>query len=382
MSYDLRATSYNKRLNVLYLIWSLGLGGAERVIINLVKGLDKDKFKPVICCLNAAGQFAFELENQGIKVIALNKKGKFDISVIGKLIAVIKENNIDIVHTHLWGANFWGRIAAKKAGVKVIIATEHNEDVWKPELFFILDRWLARSTDKIIAVSNKVKEFYVGKGIPEEKIEVIYNGVDIEMSQVSGRRSHIREEFGIKEDETVLAIIGRLVPQKGHRYLFEALGSLNGQYKVKLLVVGDGPLLESLKSQVASLRLQDKVIFAGLRKDVPNILKNIDMLVMPSLREGLPMVALEAMATGVPIVATQVGGTPEVIIEGECGLLVKSKNHHALRSAIERIISDTVLKNCIIDNAKKRIREEFKVEKMLSKTQDVYEKLYAAKNEK
>lgn len=166
------------KLKVLYIIWSLGLGGAERVVINLAKGLDKTKFNPLICCLNDKGIFAQELEKEGIKVLELKKTWKFDFTVIKKLTAIIKENRIDIVHTHLWGANFWGRIAAQKAGVPVIVATEHNSDTWKTHLHFMLDRFLARKTDKIIAVSNSVKEFYVSKGIRAEKIEIIYNGIE------------------------------------------------------------------------------------------------------------------------------------------------------------------------------------------------------------
>ncbi|MDP2923095.1 MAG: glycosyltransferase [Candidatus Omnitrophota bacterium] len=375
---------FNKKsrapLNVLFVVPYLLTGGAERVVINLAKGLDRRKFNPIVCCLTTRGELAEELENNGIRVIVLGKKGKFDISVIRKLAAVIRENDIDIINTHLWGANFWGRIAAKKAGVKVIIATEHNEDVWKSGLFLMLDRWLVRSTDKIIAVSNKVKEFYVGKGIPEEKIEVIYNGV--ESKSLAGYESlagSIREEFGIKKDEIVLAIIGRLVPQKGHRYLFEAVSALDGQYKVKVIVVGDGPLLRSLRSQVARLKLQEKVIFTGLRKDVKEILGITDILVMPSLREGLPMVALEAMAAGVPIIAAKVGGIPEIITDCQNGLLVDSENSKEISQAIRRLVQDRALLQKLGKNARHTFENGFTNEIMLEKTEQLYQRLYKAK---
>lgn len=375
------------QINVLYIIWSLGLGGAERVVINLAKGLDKTKFNPMVCCLNDKGEFAVELEERGIPVIALNKRLGIDIAVIGKLISVIKERNIQIVHTHLWGANFWGRIAAKMAGVPVIIATEHNVDTWKSWFNFALDRWLSRSTDKIIAVSNKVKEFYQSKGINPKKIAVIYNGVDIakgeeRRAKIDSRSSILdyRKEFNIKNDETMLAIIGRLVEQKGHRYLFEALNMLNGKYKVRLLVVGNGPLLQELQQRAMSYDLSAKIIFTGLRKDVPDLLKITDILVLPSLREGLPMVALEAMAVGKPIIATNVGGTPEVVLDGQTGILVPPGNPTALADAIDRLIENRNLTKKLGENGSSRVKELFSVEKMTRETEQVYHQLLKEKN--
>lgn len=371
----------NKPINILYIIWSLGLGGAERVVINLAKGLDRNKFNPIVCCLNDKGIFARELENADIKVIALNKRKKIEPSIIKRIMQVIIENNIQIVHTHMWGANFWGRIAAKFSGVPVVIATEHNADIWKNAFFLTLDKWLSRWTDKIIAVSENVKEFYVHKGIASEKIEVIYNGVEITGAPVLQCSSvPVRKEFGIREDETVLAVIGRLVEQKGHKYLFEAISSLDGQYKVRVLVVGEGPLMKSLRSQVVGLRLADKVIFTGLRQDVPNLLKAIDILVMPSLREGLPMIALEAMASGVPVVATKVGGNPEIIIDGLTGILVEPKDHIALKEAISRLINDKAFAQGLISNSKKKVEKEFSIANMVNKTQGLYRELYKIKD--
>lgn len=363
-----------KPIKILYVIWSLGLGGAERVVISLAKGLDKTKFQPTVCCLNGKGAFAHELEELGIKVIALNKKAGIDISVASKIIKVIKNNKIDIVHTHLWGANFWGRIAAKLAGVKGIIVTEHNTDVWKSRLYFMFDKLLSRWTDRIIVVSNSVKDFYVSKGIDEKKIEVIYNGVEIEKLQgCKETRTLIKKEFGIKDDEKVLAIIGRLVPQKGHKYLFEALSQLNGSYKIKLLVVGAGPIEKDLRSTVCGLQLQGKVIFTGLREDVKDILSITNVLVMPSTREGLPMVALEAMAQGVPVIATKVGGVPDLVSDNETGILVESNNHFALKEALSKIIEDEGLTQRLGENAKKSVQEKFSIEGMLNKTQTLYE---------
>ena len=367
-------------LNVLYIIWSLGLGGAEQVVINLARGLDKSKFKPMVCCLNDKGVFADELEKEGIKVIALNKGGKYDITVIGKLISVMRANKISIVNTHLWGANLWGRIAAKIAHIPVVIATEHNTDIWKSNFYFVLDKALSYCCDKIIAVSGSVKEFYQSKGINPGKIEVIYNGIKAHGSpRHHVTTSHTRENFGIKNDETVLAIIGRLVPQKGHKYLFEALGLLNGYCKTKLLVIGDGPLKEELRSIASSLQLKDKIIFTGLRRDVLDLLKIVDIVVMPSLREGLPIIALEAMASKLPVIATKVGGNPEVITDNQTGILVPAENTIALLRAIEKLTKDKALREQLGENGYTRLKKHFSIEKMVSATEELYLKIYRHK---
>lgn len=367
----------SKRINVLYIIWSLGLGGAERAVIDLVKGLDKQKFNPMVCCLNDKGVFAAELEKEDIKVIALGKKPGLEIGVVKKIMSVIKENNISIVHTHMWGANFWGRIAARIAKVPVIIATEQNVDIWKRPHHLFLDRYLGFYTDRIIAVSNSVKEFYIkNAGLKPDKISVIYNSVNLKKYKPNKEN---KINFDTGNGEVILGVIGRLVPQKGHRYFLLALKELLNHYKIKGLIIGSGPLEKELKEFSQSLGLNGSVIFTGLRKDIPELFKSIDILVLPSLREGLPLVALEAMASGTPIVATKVGGTPEVVIDRETGILVAPKSHIALREGIVRLIKDRNLSQHIIDSAKKLVEDKFSVIKIVNKTQCLYEELYQQK---
>lgn len=331
--------NYSPKVNVLHIIWSLEKGGAERFLVSLVKNFDREKFNSIVCCLNWKGEWAKELEDKGIEVIALNKKGKFDFGVISRIIKIIKQNKIAIVNTHLWTADTLGRIAAMLAGVPVIISTVQNVDIWKRPWHRFIDRLLSYKTTKFIAVSQAVKEFLIKtERIPEKKVVVIYNAIEIPTSPSHNvTKSPVRKEFGIKDDEMVLSVVGRLVEQKGHKYLFEALSMLNGKYNIKLLVVGEGPLLQSLKSQVTSHKLDDKVIFTGQRKDVAQILDASDCLVLPSLYEGLPVCVLEAMAVGKPVIATKVGGTPELIKDGETGLLVEPKNSEALLRAIEKL---------------------------------------------
>lgn len=376
----------NNRINILYLIWSLGLGGAERVVISLAKNLDKEKFNPIICCLNDKGVFADELEKEGIKVIALHKNGKFDITIIKKIIGVIKQYDINIIHTHLWGANLWGRIAAKLSGVKTVI-TEHNIDEWKTPLHFLIDRWLFSKTDCFIAVSETVKEFYARKiGISKEKMKVVYNGIGIN-SQLAlptsrqaiskSQKTTLREEFGIKDNEKVIALIGRLVPQKGHDFFLRAISGMN--LDAKVLIVGDGPLKQSLKLKVKSENIEDKIIFTGFRKDVQEILKITDVLVLPSSREGLPMIILEAMGAGAVVVATRVGGTPELVEDGVNGFLVEYGDVAGLSKKIDDALKPeaALYVDKIRMNARKTIEERFSLKKMTKEHERLYSELSA-----
>lgn len=379
-----RIVSRTGRLNILYLIPSLEVGGAEQVVINLAKRLDRNRFKPIVCCLDKKGGLAYKLEDEGVEVITLDKKGAFDIGIISKIVKVMKKYKIDIIHTHLWGANFWGRLAARIANVKVIIATEHNVDTWKNWFYFMCDKWLSRKTGKIIAVSNSVKEFYVSKGISQQRIEVVYNGIEIEKSQshaLSGTskvtRPQMKQEFGIENGEIVLAIIGRLVPQKGHQYFIQALKDISAKHKVKGLIIGSGPEEEKLKKYSRDLGLDGGLVFTGLRKNIPELLGIIDVLVMPSLREGLPITLLEAMSSGVPVVATKVGGVPEVVIDGQTGILVEPNNHNELKQAIIGVIENPDLKNTIGINARKHVEDKFSIKNMINKTQNLYENLYS-----
>ncbi|MFH0896368.1 MAG: glycosyltransferase [Bacteroidota bacterium] len=401
-------------INILYVIWSLGLGGAEQVVINLAKGLDKTKFQPFVCCLNDEGQFADVLKKEGIQVFALTKARGLDFSVIPKLVKIIKENNIQIVHTHLWGANFWGRMAAKSASVPVVI-TEHNVDEWKSPLHFLIDRFLFKKTDCFIAVSAAVRSFYSAKlRVPAEKIKVVYNGIQANESQGHKvTKSQVKASLGIKDDEKVIAIIGRLVSQKGHEFFLKAFARLVSSRlsledasrepfrqglasKVKALIVGDGPLKNSLQSTVHSQQLEEKVKFLGLRKDVPEILSITDILVLSSTREGLPMILLEAMAAGVIVVATRVGGTPEVVEDGVNGYLVESGDVEGLRRKIEYVLkadddSRSNLDNVenspfrqgstslgideIRNNARKTVEEKFSLGKMVGEHEEIYLKI-------
>jgi glycosyltransferase involved in cell wall biosynthesis len=360
-------------INILYVIWSLGLGGAEQVVISLAKGLDRSKFRPVICCLNDEGIFAGELKKDGIEVFAIKKAKGLDFSVVPKLVKIIRENNIRIVHAHLWGANFWGRFAAKAAKVPVVV-TEHNVDVWKSPFHFWIDRYLFKGTSCFIAVSETVRGFYAEKlGVAKEKIRVVYNGIST-VGELRVASCELKKEFGIREGEKVVSVIGRLVAQKGVGFFLETFSKMAVD-KVKVLIVGEGPEKKVLELRVSSCELKNKVVFTGFRRDVKDILGITDILVLPSTREGLPMILLEAMAAGAIVVATRVGGTPELVTDGVNGFLVASGDGDGLRKKLEFVLSASATNDEIRRAAKKTVEEKFSLQRMVMEYEAIYGKV-------
>lgn len=367
------------RTNILYIIWSLGLGGAEQVVINLAKGLDKNRFRVFICCLNDEGPFADELKKAGIRIFALNKRPGLDFSIIGKIKKIIRENYIKVVHTHLWGANLWGRLAAIAAGRPVVI-TEHNVDVWKKAHHRLMDRCLSPFTAKVCVVSERVRLFYKEKvGIPEKKLEVVYNGINpAPVRAPESRVAEAKQELGIAENIPVLANIGRLVPAKANHIFTEAVETLVKRgHRFYAMIIGDGPLMEELIDHNREMVDKGILKFTGLRKDVPVLLDFTDVSVLSSTREGFSIVVLECMAKGIPFVATDVGGNSEQIIDGKTGFLVPRGDARALADAIEKLLKDSGLRRRMGEEAKRIVAEKFALGKMVKRHEEIYEKVIA-----
>lgn len=370
------------KINILYIIWSLDVGGAERIVVSLAKYINKDKYNPIVCCLNYKGKLAEELEGIGIKVIALDKKPNIDLSIIPKLIRVIKEHRIHIVHTHLWTADFWGRIAAKIAGVPVVISTIHSVDFWKPKIFMFADKILSIFTDNIIAISQEVKKFYVEKvKISARKMITIYNGIDLEKFHSVTTDKNVRlRELGIIANGRVIGIIGRLVELKGHKVFLDMMNILKRRYPdIKGIIIGDGLLREELVSRIKELKLEKNVILTGLRSDIPEMLNIIDVLVSCSDYEGLPMVVLEAMGMGKPVVATAVGGNYEVVDDGKTGFLVTSRDASAMAEKVVLLLEDNARLISMAEAAREKVKNLFSLEKMIKETEEIYFKTLTKK---
>jgi len=373
-----RSVTPGQPVRVAQVIWSLGLGGAEQVVIRLAAGLDRTRFEPIVCCLDELGPFAQAAQQAGVEVVALGKRGPLDVRVLSRLGRLLRRRQVQVVHTHLWGADFWGRLAARAVGTGTIVSTAHNVDTWKRGYHLAIDRCLARWTTRLVAVSNQVREFYEVHGVGPGRWQVIYNGVEEAPSRPRGRVAAFRD-LGIRPEDAVVALVGRLVPAKAPGVFLEAVAeAARALPSLRALVVGDGPLRAELEEKVRRLGLAGRVVLAGLRQDVPGLLAGVDVLAFSSEREGLSMAMLEAMAAGVPVVATRVGGTPELIESGVTGILVPPADPRALADGLLAVLRSPGLAEDIRRAARERVRARFSLRSMIEAYQELYSQMGGA----
>lgn len=329
------------KIKVLFIIWSLEKGGAERFLVSLVKSMDRTRIEPVVCCLNWKGMWATELEERGIQVIELNKRHKFDIKAFIDLFRLMRKERFLIVNTYLWTADVIGRLAAFLAGTPIVITTAQNVDQWKGWWHRLVDRLLSLRTKMLIAVSGAVKDYYHQKvGIPLSKIMVIPNAIEWERFTGPVNTIYLYDELGLTAKDFILVCIGRLTRQKGQRYLLGSISRLCRKYpQLKVLFVGYGEEENNLLELAQKLGIDDIVRFLGYRQDIAQILHLSNALVLPSLYEGLPLCVLEAMAAAKPVVATRVGGVEELVKNGQTGFIVAPENIEALAGAINNLIN-------------------------------------------
>ncbi|MFH1752816.1 MAG: glycosyltransferase, partial [Candidatus Omnitrophota bacterium] len=325
---------------------------------------------------------ADEIIELGIPVFDLHKSGKIDLSVISKISDIIKSCRIDLVHTHMFTANLWGRLASMLSGRKPVVITEHNMDIWKRFPESVIDKTLLPSTKKILYVSNGVRSFYETKmKMPVSKGVVCHNGLDIERLASNKSRQEAREALGMDGASIVVGAVGRLVPQKRFDLFLEALSRASFERKgLVAIIVGDGPERENLVSQRNKLGLSGSVKFLGLINDMGDIYKTMDLLAVSSDREGLSISMLEAMSLGVPIVATDVGGNSECVIDGVTGMIVPPNDSHRLGQAIVQMAGDVQKLKEMGDAAERLFQERFTVDKMVRRHEEIYLEIASSAN--
>ncbi len=363
------------KIKLLHLISRIDIGGAERQLLNLVTGLDKEKYDICVGYFEGNGELKKEFQESGIETKKFRFSGFWDIRIWWRLYQDMKANRYDIVHTHGFKADLWGAIAGRLSGVPTIISTIHNQEQYlKNPIIGLLEKWIiAPIDDTIIVVSEGVKRFLIKtSGVSEEKIRKIYYGINPEDTKVD-KGKDIREELGINNDAPLIGCIGRLVEQKGHKYLIRAAGKVIEEFpEAKFLVAGKGKLEKNLKKLARKINLNSNIIFTGFRTDIYSIIDQLDLIVMPSLWEGFGLIFLEAMALGKPIIATDVGGIPEVVKDKETGILISARDPEALAEAIIHLLKNDSLAARMGERGKLTIRERFPLSKMVKDTDLIY----------
>jgi glycosyltransferase involved in cell wall biosynthesis len=370
--------SPGRRPKVLFCIWALEAGGAERFLVELAKRVPRDRFDAKVVCLARKGPWAREAESAGIEVLSLDKKTGFDLGIVGRLRRLFRAERPDIVNTHLWTADVWARLAAILEKVPRIVVTEQNVDVWKKAHHRLIDRLLFRRTDKVVCVSDQVKAFYRDHlGVPEAKLEVIPNAISVTPPAPPEGSRPLRDEIGASAEDFVLLCAARLHPQKAHVVLFEAARRLlaEGAPPFRVALAGEGSLRPELEQRARALGLGDRVHFLGFRNDVRALLPQADAFVLPSLYEGLPLSALEAMAAGLPVVVTRVGGNPGIVDDGVNGLMVEPGDPKALAAALGRVLRDRALGRALGEEGRRRVAERHDIERVAARTYSLFDEL-------
>jgi len=367
------------------------VGGGERSIYLLITHLNRDLFEPLVFYAKR-NEIIDKLEDEGVNVyrislsekiinvyrdeVKLNPLFVFSyacrmLAGVAALVKALRENEVSILHPHDNLSKLIGGLAASIAGVKTVA---HCRDLLGSGLVEkTLGLYQLLFMSRIIAVSNANRDrLAIGKKVPR-KVRTIYNGINIAMPSTHSGSSILRER-GIKKGTVVLAIIGLFDACKGHIYLFQAIHRLiaGEERNIVCLVVGDGREEVSLRKFVEERLLHEHIQFLGYRNDVEKILKEIDMLIIPSLQESFPRVALEAMAMGVPVVASGVGGLPELVDDGRTGIVVPPGDVSALTVAIARLIDNHDLRVNMGKAGRQRVVERFSIERNARETEGIY----------
>jgi glycosyltransferase involved in cell wall biosynthesis len=367
------------RIRVVYLAHTFKVGGAEEMVLNLVRHLPLERFEPYVCCIQEPGPIGEEIARTGTPVAALGlTPGVRHPFAVAGIRRYLQEAKPAIVHTFLLTASLYGRLAAILARVRVVVGTEVNIYEKKRRAHIWAERLLMSGTDCVIASAASVKTFYERQVHADpSKVTVIYNAVDFNQLRITVSRSELRRTLDIPGDAIVAGTIARLTEQKGHQYLIRALSETPGLEKLHLLLIGDGELRGDLERAVGERGLRERVHFLGARRDLGNLLGAIDLFVLPSLWEGLPLSLVLAMGAGLPVVSTTVAGVPEVVIDGETGLLVPPGDAASLGAAVLRLVTDRAEAEQIGRTGRMSVLPRFGIETYVNSIVGLYDRLLA-----
>ncbi len=367
-----------KRIAVLQLIAPTHFGGAERVVLDLAEAINDLKFKVVIgAFVNfhfRKNQFIERLKEKAISHEVFWLKRTIDFENIFKLIKFISREKINIIHTHGYRSDIIGLIAAK-ANRLPIVSTLHGWVNIDPRLRFYghCDRFALRFFDRILPVSDQIKDDLAALRFKPHKISRLHNSVDIHLDHKlkKGGATHFKSS-----DDFLIGIIGRLSPEKNVAGFLEAARLLLPKFrKVKFLIVGDGPERQNLEKTAASQNLTGRIQFCGFVNDMEPIYQSLDLLVISSKTEGIPLVVLEAMKHAIPVVSTRVGGIPEIIEDGIDGMIVEPNDPRAIAAAIEILLKDTDRYREISRNAQAKIASAFNRSNWIGNIEHIYHEL-------
>ena len=368
------------RPTVCHVIHALGVGGAEVLVDVMVRRMS-ESFRGVVAVLDEIGPIGDQLRADGFTVEHLHRQPGIDRGCARRLNEFAAREGAAILHAHQYTPFFQSMLSRGLMGTRPVLFTEHGRHY--PDLpsrkRSIVNRLLLRRNDRLVGVGGAVRRALIeNEGLPSERVEVVYNGVDLNSlaSPSENARQRIRSEFGFGESDFVVVQVARLHELKDHQTALLAIEEARKTVtNIRLLIVGDGDKRNAIEKEISERNLGANAALAGTRSDVADLLAASDAFLMSSISEGIPLTIIEAMAAGLPVVSTAVGGIPEMIDHGKSGFLAEPKDHSALARALSRLQQQPALCRAVADAGRDVANRQFSQCGMLNGYGRIYEEM-------
>jgi glycosyltransferase involved in cell wall biosynthesis len=360
---------------VLQVALKLDPGGAERLIVDLARGIPGPGWESMVCCLDAPGAWAREVQDAGLQVVALGREPGFQPGLARRLARLAHDQRIDVLHCHQYTPYVYGALAKLLRPSLRLVFTEHGRlsDAPPSGKRKLVNPWIARIPGARYAVCEELRGFLIQEGFPADRIGVIYNGISLGPEPSGDDRAAARELLGVAPDRFVIGTVARLDPVKDHATLLRAFSRIRSRHPEALLVlVGDGDERVKLEAIAQQEDIGAHLRFLGNRDDARRLLPGLDLYVNCSRYEGVSLTIVEAMAARLPVIATEVGGTPEVVEPGRTGVLVPPGDADALADGLTSLMADPRGRERFAAEARRVAEERFDFQRMLEQYRAAY----------
>jgi glycosyltransferase involved in cell wall biosynthesis len=374
----------SEKIKLLQMLTNFHIGGTERQVANLALGIDSSHFELHLACLRHSGELLAEMETlraprPEFRIGALYSPKTFWQAL--RLAHYVRRNLIQIVHSYGFYPNVFTVPVARLAGAPIVVASIRDTGDLLTPMQRRLQKMVCRLADCVLVNAEAIRENLIEQGYDPSNIVVIRNGIRLAKVTGKGRGAVLRRELGLPLSARLVAVFSRLNRMKGVQYFLDAAIVLAGRFPdVRFLVVGDGESKKGLEEHACRLGLGQRIVFTGFRGDVPDLLSETAISVLPSLSEGASNTLLESMAAGIPVIATRVGGNPEVVEDGVSGLLVPPRDSAAIAAATARLLEDEDLALRLGRAGMRRVSELFSIDGSVRETERLYQRLVEAKS--
>jgi L-malate glycosyltransferase len=373
----------SKKIKLLKMLTNFRIGGTERQVANLARGIDSSQFDLHLACLCHTGELLEELETLRVPRPEFRIGSLYSPRTLWqgiRLAHYVRRNLIQIVHSYGFYPNVFAVPFARLAGAAIVVASIRDTGDLLTPMQTRLQKLVCRFADCVLVNAEAIRESLIEQGYDPSKIVVIRNGIALSNFARGERNAALRRDLGFPPSARLVAVFSRLNPMKGVEYFLDAAIILAERFPdVRFLVAGDGGSRKELEDRACRLGLGSRIVFAGFRSDVRELLSEAAISVLPSLSEGTSNTLLESMAAGIPVIATRVGGNPEVIEDGVSGLLVPPRDSAAIAAAMIRLLEDEDLALRLGQAGMRRVSELFSLSGSVQQTEHLYQRLVEVK---